>query len=108
MKIPTFLVVAAAAASSAISPGTALAAAGLGPKARIFAEFDANKNGVIDGDEVAAVRKAFAADMKGQFAAYDKNKDGKLEDAEIAAIKPPGSQKGGEKKSGAKKNSDAK
>ncbi|MDP3071776.1 MAG: hypothetical protein Q8N18_15905 [Opitutaceae bacterium] len=75
-----------------------LAAAGLGPKAKIFAEFDTNKNSVIDGDEVAAVRKAFAADPKGQFAAYDKNKDGKLDDAEIADIKPPGANKGGGKK----------
>jgi hypothetical protein len=70
-----------------------------GPKARIFAEFDRNKNGVIDGDEVAAVRKAFAADPKGQFAAYDKNKDGRLDDAEIDAIKPPGGGgKGGARK----------
>src|SRR2546423_1638776 len=37
----------------------------LGPKARIFAKYDTNKNGVIDGDEVAAVRAAFAADPKG-------------------------------------------
>ena len=27
-----------------------------GPKARLFAKYDTNKNGVIDGDEVAAVR----------------------------------------------------
>ncbi len=80
------------------------AASSPGPKARIFAEFDTNKNGVIDGDEVAAVRKAFAANPKGQFASYDKNADGKLDDAEIAAIKPPGQggTKGG-KKSGEKK-----
>lgn len=62
----------------------------LGPKARIFAKYDTNKNGVIDGDEVAAVRKAFAADPKGEFAVYDKDHDGKLSDEEIAAIKPPG------------------
>lgn len=83
------------------------ASAGKGPKARIFAEFDLNKNNVIDGDEVAAVRKAFAADPKGQFASYDKNKDGKLDDAEIAAIKPPGTKKDGEKKSGGKKTTDS-
>ena len=108
MKTPALFIIAAVAAAVAISPRTAFAAAGLGPKARIFAEFDANKNGVIDGDEAAAVRKAFAADPKGQFATYDKNKDGKLDDAEIAAIKPPGSEKGGEKKGGARKNADAK
>jgi hypothetical protein len=99
MKIPSLPILAAAVAAGAIFPGAAFAAAGSGPKARIFAEFDKNKNGVIDGDEVAAVRKAFAADPKGQFAAYDKNKDGQLDDAEIATIKPPGAGgKGGAKK----------
>lgn len=82
------------------------ASAGSGPKARIFAEFDTNKNGVIDGDEVAAVRQAFAANPKGQFANYDANHDGKLDDAEIAAIKPPGAKSGG-KKEGGKKKADA-
>jgi hypothetical protein len=77
-----------------------------GPKARIFAKYDTNKNGVIDGDEIAAVRKAFAADPKGEFAAYDKDHDGKLSDEEIASIKPPGGKKGGEKKSSGKKKSD--
>jgi len=72
----------------------------LGPKARIFAKYDTNKNGVIDGDEVAAVRKAYAADPKGEFAKYDTNHDGKLSDEEIAAIKPPG---GGGKSGAAKK-----
>ncbi len=86
--------------------GRALAAAGLGPKAKIFAEFDQNKNGVIDGDEIAVVRKAFAADPKGQFARYDTDHDGKLSAAEIAEIKPPGAggKKGGDKKGG--KNAD--
>jgi len=84
-------------------PGAAAANAGSGPKARIFAEFDANKNGVIDGDEIAAVRKAFAADPKGQFAAYDKDHDGKLSDDEIAGIKPPGAKKDGDKPAGGKK-----
>jgi hypothetical protein len=74
----------------------------LGPKARIFAQFDTNKNGIIDGDEVAAVRKAYAADPKGQFAVYDKDHDGKLSDEEIAAIKPPG---GGSKTGAGKKTS---
>ena len=77
--------------------------AALGPKARIFAKYDTNKNGVIDGDEIAAVRKAFAADPKGEFAAYDKDHDGKLSDEEIAAIKPPG----GGGKAGAAKKADA-
>ena len=74
----------------------------LGPKGRIFAKYDTNKNGVIDGDEVAAVRKAFATEPKGEFATYDKNNDGKLSDEEIASIKPPGGKKAGDKKAGKK------
>lgn len=71
------------------------AASAPGPKARLFAKYDTNKNGVIDGDEVAVVRQAFAADPKGEFARYDTNQDGKLSDEEIAGIKPPGGKKGG-------------
>ena len=95
---------ALAALALAVLPALSAAQSGLGPKARIFAKYDTNKNGVIDGDEVAAVRAAFKADPKGEFAGYDKDKDGKLDDAEIAAIKPPGQggAKGG-KKSGEKK-----
>jgi hypothetical protein len=78
-----------------------------GPKARIFLKYDTNKNGVIDGDEVAAVRKAYAADPKGEFAIYDVDHDGKLSDEEIANIKPPGAKKDGGKKGGGKKKADA-
>lgn len=78
-----------------------------GPKAKIFAKYDTNKNGVIDGDEIAAVQKAFAAEPKGEFARYDLNHDGKLDEKEIAEIKPPGAKKtDGEKKSGGKKKSE--
>ncbi len=95
-----------------LPPFAFAASAGSGPKATIFAKFDTNKNGVIDGDEVAAVRAAFASEPKGQFARYDANHDGKLDDPEIAEIKPPGAggKKGGEKsgkKSGAKKSEEA-
>src|SRR3954464_11382427 len=97
------LFVGAVTAALLFSAGLAVAASsGSGPKATIFAKFDTNKNGVIDGDEVAAVRKAFAEDPKGQFARYDANHDGKLDDAEIAEIKPPGAagKKGEKKESG--------
>jgi hypothetical protein len=102
---------AAVAAAFLVAPVGALAAsAGSGPKATIFAKFDTNKNGVIDGEEIAAVRAAFAADPKGQFARYDANHDGKLDDAEIAEIKPPGAggKKGekSDKKGGGKKSAD--
>ncbi len=99
--------VAAAGFASLLLALDARAAAASGPKAKIFAEFDKNKNGVIDGDEIAAVRKAYAADPKGPFARYDTDHDGKLSDAEIAEIKPPGAKKDGEKKGGGKKKSDA-
>lgn len=91
------LLIVAGWATLLCMPCNVRAAAGAGPKATIFAQFDTNKNGVIDGEEVAAVRKSFAEEPKGQFARYDTNKDGKLDDAEIAAIKPPG---GGGKKGG--------
>ena len=87
-------------------PAAALAQPAPGPKARIFAKYDTNKNGVIDGDEVAAVRKAYAAEPKGEFASYDLDHDGKLSDQEIANIKPPGAKKDGEKKGGGKKKAD--
>jgi hypothetical protein len=106
MKISSLFATGVAALGMFTSASLFAASAGSGPKARIFAEFDTNKNGVIDGEEIAAVRKAFAAAPKGQFASYDKNTDGKLDDAEIAAIKPPGAKKDGEK-SGGKKKADA-
>ena len=110
MKKTPLLLLAGFAAAALLAPATSLAAAAAGPKAKIFAEFDKNKNGVIDGDEIAAVRQSFAADPKGQFARYDTDHDGKLSDTEIAAIKPPGAKganKDGEKKSGGKKKADA-
>lgn len=102
------LLVVARCATLLCLPCAVYAAAGAGPKATIFAKFDTNRNGVIDGDEVAAVRKAFAEEPKGQFARYDTNHDGKLDDKEIAEIKPPGAggKKGG--KSGDKKKPDGK
>jgi len=106
MKYPLCLA-AACGLLIVIAPTRALAqGAGNGPKARIFAKYDTNKNGVIDGEEIAAVRKAFAADPKGEFAAYDKDHDGKLSDEEIAAIKPPGGKKGGGKKDDGKKKTE--
>ena len=70
-------------------PATAVAAKADGPKARFFAKYDKNKNGVIDGGEKDTLRKDYAADKEGDLKRYDKDKDGKLSDEEIAAIKPP-------------------
>ncbi len=99
-----FLAVALGAALL-FSGTTAFAAAAPGPKARLFAKFDTNKNGAIDGAEVAALRKAFADEPAGDLARYDSDKNGKLDDAEITAIKPPGQ---GEKKGGKKSKEDGK
>lgn len=101
-KIP--VLVAALGLLAVAPPGTAAAE---GPKAKIFAKYDTNKNGIIDGDEIAVVRKAYAADPKGEFARYDLNHDGQLDDQEIAGIKPPGAKKAdGTKKPGGKKKAD--
>src|SRR5215204_2755899 len=79
-----------------------------GPKARLFAKYDKNKNGVIDGEEKSALQKDFAADKEGELKRFDANKDGKLDDEEIAAIKPPAGKKKtdkeGEKKSNKSKD----
>jgi hypothetical protein len=98
MKKLPLLAAAAAAFAILVVPGTF--AQTLGPKARIFAKYDTNKNGLIDGDEVAVVRAAYTADPKGEFAVYDTNHDGKLSDEEIAAIKPPGAKGGAKKEDG--------
>src|SRR5262249_39738262 len=55
----------------------------------VFAKYDKNKNGVIDGEEKSALRKDYDADKEGELKRFDKNNDGKLDDEEIAAIKPP-------------------
>ena len=52
----------------------------------IMAQYDTNGNGMIDGDEVDAVKKAYLADPNGPLKQFDTNADGKLDDTEIAAI----------------------
>ena len=52
----------------------------------ILAQYDKNGNGVIDGDEVDAVKKAYADAPTGPLKQFDTNADGKLDDTEIAAI----------------------
>jgi hypothetical protein len=97
-KLP--FVAAAAGLLLLLAPMSAFAQKALGPKGRLFAKYDTNKNGVIDGDEIIAMQKDYAADPNGELKRYDTNNDGKLSAEEIAAIKPPGSgKKSGEKKS---------
>ena len=52
--------------------------------ARALAQYDTNSDGIISGDESAALREAFKTDP---LKAADLNSDGTLEDSEIAAIK---------------------
>ena len=52
----------------------------------LMAQYDKNNNGIIDGDEIDAVKKAYEADPNGVLKQFDTNADGKLDDTEIAAI----------------------
>jgi hypothetical protein len=105
----TSSIVSAFCALCLIASPVAFAQKALGPKARLMAKYDLNKNNVIDGDEMAAVRKDFAAEPAGDLKRYDANANGKLEDAEIAEMKPPGAKAGGDaKKGGGKKAGDTK
>jgi Ca2+-binding EF-hand superfamily protein len=72
----------------ALGPSPARAAKSDGKKAKIIAKYDKNGNGVIDGDEMEAMRRDYAANPDGELKEFDLNGDGKLDDAEIAAIKP--------------------
>jgi Ca2+-binding EF-hand superfamily protein len=76
-----------------IMTSSAFAAKADGKKAKLIAKYDKNGNGVIDGDEMEALRKDFAADKEGELKAFDTNGDGKLDDQEIAAIKPGANSK---------------
>lgn len=86
-------------------PATALAGKGgkrfhgdkAGRPGMVLKKYDTNRNGVIDGDEVVALRKAFDADKTGPLKHFDTNSNGALEDSEIAAIKAHRG-KGGRKK----------
>ena len=70
-------------------PTGAFADKASGPKAKFFAKYDTNHNGVIDEDEKDAIRKDYAANPDGDLKRFDKKKDGKLDEEELAAIKHP-------------------
>jgi Ca2+-binding EF-hand superfamily protein len=76
-----------------LAPSSAPAAKSDGPKAKFFAKYDKNHNGIIDEDEKEAIRKDYAANPEGELKRFDTNHDGKLDDEEIAAITPPGRKK---------------
>jgi len=91
MKSTTLLLCTAAFLALAL-PSSVLAGGNPDKKAAkkamkaLVAQYDTNGNGTIDGDEVEAVKKAFAADPNGSLKQFDTNADGKLDDTEIAAI----------------------
>ena len=55
------------------------------------ARFDVNENGVLDPDEIKALKAAFDAGDTA-LKTLDTNNNGKLDDSEIAAIKLPASK----------------
>ncbi|MCE9610930.1 MAG: hypothetical protein K8R23_12110 [Chthoniobacter sp.] len=59
--------------------------------------YDKDSDHAITGDEIKAVRDAFAADKAGALKLLDTNADGTLDDAEIAAIHKGKGGKGGGK-----------
>ncbi len=80
------------AASSLVLAPAAFAAKGDRKKAAntassdLVKKFDANANAKIDGAELEAVRKDFAASADLNIKALDKDHDGKLSDTEIEAM----------------------
>lgn len=69
---------------------------------RVLKQFDTNHNGSIEGDEVAALRKAFAL-----FKGLDKDGNGTLDDSEIAAVKTGGDDSNKAAKRGKKRKKSA-
>ena len=75
-------------AAALLMPAAAFAAKADSPKNDAFAKYDANKNGKLDPEEYAAVRRDFAAKPAGPLAKLDTNHDGSLGDDELAAYAP--------------------
>lgn len=103
-KIP--LLAAAVAAFSLFAPASAVAAKADGPKmtkVKLIEKYDANKNGKLDGDEIALIKSDYLADLKGDLKKLDADHDGKLSDEELASL--TGGKKAGadEKKVGGKR-----
>ena len=92
MKTSLFKLTAAALFLALLAPAYAAKADRKKPaadnaaNAAILKKFDTNANGKIDGDEAAALRKAFADGKDQTLKALDKDGDAKLSDEEIAAV----------------------
>src|ERR1700760_2838868 len=81
---------------SACAKGGSVGATPIGKKAvdpndpqKFAVPYDKNHNGVMDDDEVAAMRKDYAAAPQGPLKVFDLNHDGVLDDVEISLIKLP-------------------
>lgn len=92
MKLPSILVltVALVALSLPVQAGAGKGdpnkkAAKKAAKAAL-AQYDTNSNGSIDGDEVAAIQKAYEDKKDTSLKTFDTNNDGKLDASEISAI----------------------
>ncbi len=71
-----------------VMPANVLAAKADGKKAKLFAKYDKNKNGILDADEKKAIQSDYAKDKTGELKAFDKDGDGKISEEEFAAFKP--------------------
>ena len=52
----------------------------------IMAKYDANTNGMLDADEIAALQKDYAAGKATDALVFDVNNDKTLDDTEIATL----------------------
>lgn len=87
-RILSILTIAALGLASTLPAQAGKGKAGKGNKkamAAVLATYDKNSNGKIDGDEVDALKKDFAAG-KPELKFLDTNNDGTLSDEEIAVI----------------------
>lgn len=73
---------------------------------KVLKGLDANSNKQIDGDEIEALKKQFAAEPTGPLASLDRNKDGTLNDKEIKGLNARMAKRG-EGKAGGKKKKQA-
>lgn len=86
-KIPTLL--AALSVLALLIPTSVFAAKKDTPKeskAQLIDKYDANKNGKLDGDEIAQIKSDFLANPNGELKRLDANHDGKLSDDELASL----------------------
>ena len=82
------------------------AAKGEAKPGKVLKGLDANSNKQIDGDEIEALKKQFAAEPTGPLAQLDRNKDGTLNDREIKGLNARMAKRG-EGKAGGKKKKQA-